>query len=70
MIATPKTYCPLCGRFLAVLETVKVARYAEQVTYRCECGGGEADLLVERGKILSVTLVNPEKHPDFRILAG
>lgn len=70
MITTPKTYCPLCGRFTTVVDTVRVSRYAEEVTYLCMCGCGQSELTVCRGKIRSVTLREPEKYPSFRVLAG
>ena len=70
MITTPKTYCPLCGRNLNVIRTEKVTRYADQITYLCMCPCGDADMVVQRGKILSVSLRDPEKRADFRILAG
>ena len=70
MITTPQAYCPLCGRMLTVVKTVAVTRYADQVTYACVCGCGTSDLTVRQGKILSVTIREPEKHPSFRILAG
>ena len=70
MITTPKTYCPLCGQITTVVKTIGVTRCADQVTYLCVCGCGESEMTVSRGKIQSVALREPEKHPDFRVLAG
>ena len=70
MISTPKTFCPLCGGTTTVLRTINVTRCADQVKYLCKCGCGESEMTVSRGKIISVVLREPEKHPSFRILAG
>lgn len=70
MITTPRTYCPMCGQTTTVIRTIGVSRCADQVKYLCVCGCGESEMTVSRGKIQSVILRDPEKHPDFRVIAG
>lgn len=70
MICTPKTYCPLCGGPLSVIAPLRSTQYSDEVTYICMCGCGKSRMNVRHGKIQSVSLCEPQNHPDFRVIAG
>ena len=64
MISKPEAICPRCGSRMTVMDVIDVSKYAETVTWYCECDCGAAHLTLTRGQITGITPCEPLAFPE------